>query len=93
MASDPFQIFKNAPGKHRTLKALWPELYDALAGPAVPEAERVYACVIGTCSKLKPPRRAVARLSRWGHPACAVHVKAHAERPGGWPLNTKGESS
>jgi hypothetical protein len=87
--ADPFAVFRASPNKQKTLLALWPELHEALAGPAVPEAERVYPCVLGDCAGRKPPVRAVARLSRWGHAACAAHVARSADRSGGWPLDPK----
>jgi hypothetical protein len=87
--ADPYQVFRASPGKHRTLLALWPDLHAALMGVTEPEAERVFPCVIGECAGRKPPTRAAARLTRWGNPACAGHVIKHADRPGGWPLQSE----
>jgi hypothetical protein len=96
---DVFQVFKDSPGKHSTLKILWPALYEAFAGPDGPVGEdgpppRYYdrmLCPIGDCghpgpNQNLPRRQVVARLERNGTPACAQHVAAHADRPGGWPL-------
>jgi len=88
---DPFVVFRGNPSRQNTLKALWPELYEALVGPAVPEAEKVVNCVIMPCTQADPRPRAVARLDRWGHPACAQHVLQYADRPGGWPLDPQRE--
>jgi hypothetical protein len=89
--NDPYRVFRGAPGKHRTLKALWPELYDCLAGTAEKEADapaRKFSCCIGSCSGLPVGKRpqAVARLSRYGPPACVNCLKLLADKPGGWPL-------
>lgn len=89
--SDPFLIFRNTPNRHATLKALWPELHDCLAGADKPTAEKVILCPMGDC----PDRRrrgeqtgpAVARISDRGHWACAKHVAELADRPGGWPMH------
>ena len=71
-----------------TLKMIWPELYDALAGLG-PGQNRVVLCAIGSCPNTKPRPVAVARLTRMGHPACRAHVAKLADRPGGWPLPAK----
>jgi hypothetical protein len=89
--SDPFRIFAAAPRKQDTLKALWPELHACLAGADKPAVEPVRHCVIGECSSVEigRRRRAVARIDRWGHTACAEHIAQHSDRPGGWPLDLK----
>lgn len=99
---DPFRIFKDTPGKHNTLKILWPELYAALAGdgePAPGEAGPppkpatpccALHCAAGTDPKVKRPI-SVARLSQYGPPACATCVNTYADRPGGWPLDFREE--
>lgn len=87
MSSDPFAIFRAGEGKHSTLKILWPELYACLAGSDKPEVVRPVHCVLVPCVDAKPRPLAVARLFRFGHPACAMHVSRSADRPGGWPLS------
>lgn len=87
--SDPFAIFRNTPNRHGTLKALWPELYNCLAGTDKPEVPRERTCVIGDCPKRVPQPIAVARIDRWGHTACAMHIELCADRPGGWPLDIR----
>lgn len=98
--ADAYEVFRASPGKHNTLKVLWPALYTALAGEAGSagtgdkKPERYYdrmVCPIGDCGWPGPnqnlPRRpVVARLEKNGMPACAEHVALHADRPGGWPL-------
>lgn len=92
---DPLDVFRAKPNKHSILKTLWPELYAALAGEAGPgDAPRpapVIPCVVGACSTRPSGHRpaAIARLGRWGPPACREHIDRHAERPGGWPLDLK----
>lgn len=93
--TDPYRLFKASPGKHRTLKALWPELYACLAGTggksdpgeAGPPPKQ-YHCCIGSCYGLPKGQRplAVGRLSRWGAPACKACLAKLADKPGGWPL-------
>lgn len=87
--SDPFRIFAASPGKQATLKALWPELHACLAGTDKPAVAPVRTCVMGDCPSANPPRRAVARIDRWGHTACAEHVAQFSDRPGGWPMDLK----
>lgn len=87
--SDPLRIFAAAPGKQKTLLALWPELHACLAGTDKPAVEVVRYCALAACKGNVPPRRAVARIDRYGHPACAEHVAQYSSRPGGWPMDLK----
>ncbi len=89
---DPYAVFRASPGRHDTLKALWPDLYAVLAGPPKVQAERIIPCCVAPCAQLplRERPRAVARVHRWGPAACAAHVKKLADQPGGWPLEAKG---
>lgn len=85
MAGDPFLIFRATPSRQETLKVIWPELYECLAGIGRHAEPRNLLCVIGDCPVTTPRRPAAGRLSPNGHPACAEHLKG-AEIRGGYPL-------
>lgn len=89
MAGDPFAIFREGTSRQETLKVIWPELYECLAGIGKHAKPRNLFCVIGDCVDVTTPRRArvpaAGRLTPNGHPACEKHLKL-AEIPGGYPL-------
>lgn len=88
---DPYAVFRASPNKQKTLLALWPDLHASLAGTDKPAAPRSYTCVLDPCATMAGGDRpaGVARLTRWGSPACAMHIGRHADRSGGWPLDLK----
>lgn len=89
MPGDPFAIFREGGSRRETLKVIWPELYECLAGIGAFAKPRNLYCVIGECSKAAKARAGVpaaGRLTVNGHPACKHHLHALADIPGGWPL-------
>jgi hypothetical protein len=90
--ASPSRIFaEGGTSKQETLKMIWPELYEALAGiVAGQQSSRVLFCVLGDCGISKRGRIAVGRITRNGTPACAYCIGQMASRPGGWPLKLLG---
>jgi hypothetical protein len=95
---DPYELFKASPRKHSTLKALWPEMHDLLAGHGARGSEQggpagkppVPCCLMPCASQPSGTRpRATGRAVRWGAPACADCIRRNADRPGGWSLDLK----
>lgn len=85
--SDPWRIFKADLNRQNTLKVLWPDLYESLAGLDEAGPPRVLKCVLAA-HPLGGGPAAVARIvSDYGPPACrtcidSIHGPGHA----GWPL-------
>ena len=87
---DAYAIFAGNPDKHQYLKALWPDLYDALAARtiAAPTSPRVRPCELRTQhpgGSARPP--AVARISEGGPAACRECLRvARPDNPTGYPI-------
>jgi hypothetical protein len=85
--ADPFRMFRDADtARQESLRMVWRELYDVLAGldkPAEPVAVR---CAVYRQHEIGTFRAAVGRLVADGPPACAECIERAATRPGGFPL-------
>lgn len=71
-----------------TLKLIWPELHDALAGLAGDLPDRQLTCASGRCAApglIGPRPVAVGRLNRGGAPACRPCIDRYGDG-GSWPL-------
>lgn len=90
LVADAERIFAaGSESKKNTIKMIWPELYDALAGLGPGQQNRTVYCVLGSCPHTDPRPIAVARITKMGHPACRAHIAKLADKPGGWPLSAK----
>jgi hypothetical protein len=81
--SDPLRIFTAASSsRQETLKAIWPELYESLAGTDEPASGRVTRCALYVVHAVdaEPDRPAVGRATFNGHPACDECLAALGRR-------------
>jgi hypothetical protein len=85
--ADAYELFAHASSsRQETLRAVWAELYDELAGLATPGPSRVVKCAVYVAHPIGSWRAATKRLTENGHPACIDCIAEACDITTGYPL-------